>query len=106
MFRRRIDERVKEAAPFLEFDRDPYIVLVDGELHWIIDACATSDSYPYSEHFIGDNFDSARKSVKTVVNPYNRDIDFYIYDEDDPIIQVWSRIDQDSFRSGTSGDRT
>ena len=112
MFRRRIDERVKEAAPFLEFDGDPYIVLVEGELRWIIDAYTISASYPYSEHFIGDNFTALRESnqigtgrptfarglnyvrnsVKAVVNPYNGDIDFYIYDEDDPIIQVWNSI--------------
>ena len=119
MFRRRIEERISEAAPFLQFDRDPYIVLIGGELRWIVDAYTTSSSYPYSEHFDGGTIQSgtaletsdrstealgrginyARNSVKAVVDPYNGNIDFYIYDESDPIIRVWKGIYPDLFRS-------
>jgi len=38
LFRRNIVERVTELAPFLTFDGDPYLVVVDGKLYWIIDA--------------------------------------------------------------------
>lgn len=115
MFHRQISERVKTLAPFLQFENDPYIVLVDGELKWIIDAYTTSNDYPYSEPFTarenieyeegnskrllvtqvdqqlaGANY--IRNSVKVVIDAYNGDTDFYIYDPDDPLIQVWEKI--------------
>ncbi len=112
MFYRNILERVNRAAPFLTFDSDPYIVLIDGELRWIIDAYTTSTNFPYSEYYasgaIGGSRIAAgrespdaprtgpinyiRNSVKAIVNPYNGDIDFYIYDENDAIIKIWDRI--------------
>ncbi|MCG6958287.1 UPF0182 family protein, partial [bacterium BMS3Abin03] len=52
MFHRQIEERVKTLAPFLTYDKDPYIVLGDdGRLYWIIDAYTTSNYFPYSETF-------------------------------------------------------
>jgi uncharacterized membrane protein (UPF0182 family) len=94
MLNRNISRRVKLAAPFLQFDEDPYIVMIDGELLWFIDAYTTSSTYPYSEHMSKsqglNNY--IRNSVKAVVNPYNGKIDLYVYDEDDPVIKVWDRI--------------
>lgn len=100
LFNRNIIKRVRMAAPFLHFDHDPYIVLINGELRWIIDAYTTSTSYPYSEHFslkekssaIPSGINYIRNSVKAVVDPYNGDIDLYIYDDGDPIVKVWNRI--------------
>src|SRR5438309_10705081 len=51
LMRRNIQQRVFELAPFLLFDRDPYLVIGgDGRLYWIIDAFTTSERYPYSRH--------------------------------------------------------
>jgi len=41
MFHRQIEDRVNRLAPFLVFDNDPYIVLADGRLFWIVDANTT-----------------------------------------------------------------
>ena len=121
MFHRQIQERVKLLAPFLKFDNDPYIVLSNGNLYWMIDAYTTSRYYPYSEPFISTeaidaeggnkgrdltssvnrNFSGAnyiRNSVKVVVNTYNGSVDFYIFDKEDPIINVWSKIYPDLFK--------
>ncbi len=115
MFHRQIEERVKLLAPFLKFDNNPYIVLDNGKLYWIIDAYTTSDYYPYSEPFSSDEaigykegnnerslsasvseiFNGAnyiRNSVKVVVNAFDGSVDFYIIDKNDPIIKVWSKI--------------
>ena len=51
MFHRQIKNRIRTIAPFLNFDEDPYIVLDNGKLYWIIDAYTTSNYYPYSEPF-------------------------------------------------------
>ncbi|MBW3629821.1 MAG: UPF0182 family protein, partial [Gemmatimonadetes bacterium] len=38
LFRRHVRERVQALAPFLTFDADPYIVISEGRLFWVIDA--------------------------------------------------------------------
>ena len=49
MIHRNIREIVDGIAPFLIYDRDPYIVVGDdGGLYWIIDAFTESSNYPYS----------------------------------------------------------
>ena len=99
LFRRNIELRVQEIAPFLNYDRDPYLVAArpdDPEddrnhLYWIIDAYTTSDRYPYSDP--GENpFNYLRNSVKVVIDAYNGKVDFYIADESDPIIRTWDKI--------------
>ena len=78
MYYREIGERVKKAAPFLQFERDPYLVIgQDGRLFWIIDAYTTSNQFPYSEPVRGmGNY--IRKSVKAVVDAYNGSLAFYL----------------------------
>jgi uncharacterized membrane protein (UPF0182 family) len=111
LFHRRIQDRVKLIAPFLQFDDDPYVVLANGELYWIIDGYTTSHNYPYSEPFytgIASKYRSRRRllgggrrlrginyirnSVKTVVDAYNGSVDFYVFDPNDPLIQAWQKI--------------
>jgi uncharacterized membrane protein (UPF0182 family) len=121
MFHRQIAERVRTLAPFIGFDEDPYIVLADGRLHWIIDAYTTSEYYPYSEPFISSEviqyregnltrslrlevsdylsgINYIRNSVKVVVDAFEGTVDFYVFEPEDPMIQVWSRIFPDLFR--------
>ncbi len=105
MFRRNIKQRVKQIAPFLQFDGDPYLVVADAEgefsspkaesgenyLYWIVDAYTTSDRYPYSDP--GDNaFNYIRNSVKIVVDAYNGSVRLFIADASDPIIRTWSEV--------------
>ena len=97
LFRRNIKQRVQAIAPFLNYDRDPYLVAADAEngkenyLYWIIDAYTTSDHYPYSDPG-DDSFNYVRNSVKVVVDAYNGKVDFYIADADDPIVQTWDKV--------------
>lgn len=97
MFHRNIRERVRNLAPFLRFDSDPYIVLSEGRLFWMQDAYTVSDHFPYSEKFGGINY--LRNSVKIVIDAYNGSVDFYIFDDEDPIIQVWSKIFKGMFKT-------
>ena len=39
----------RRSAPFLDFDGDPYPVVVDGRIVWVIDAYTTTDRYPYAQ---------------------------------------------------------
>ncbi len=100
MFHRQIEERVKLLAPFLQFDQDPYIVLANGKLYWMIDAYTTSEYFPYSQPLPSHNdINYIRNSVKAVVNAYDGSVNFYVMDDTDPIIKTWSKIFPDLFKT-------
>lgn len=90
LYHRNIKERLARIAPFLSFDRDPYMVISEGRLFWIADAYTATDRYPYSERFGGINY--IRNSVKAVVDAYDGDVRFYLADEKDPLIKTWAGI--------------
>lgn len=97
LFRRNISERAEAIAPFLYYDRDPYLVVAKGQeeesdnLYWLIDGYTISDRYPYSDP--GENqFNYIRNSIKVLINTNDGETNFYIADSDDPLIQVWQKI--------------
>ena len=95
LFKRTLEQRVQAIAPFLTYDRDPYLVSADGRLLWIWDAYTTSDHYPDSQPLTGDLFTGmnyVRNSVKVVIDAYDGSVSFYQADPNDPIINAWSRI--------------
>lgn len=105
MYYRNIAERLQRALPFLQLDRDPYLVVTkSGELKWICDAYTTSDRYPYAER-VRDRFHSLpgsrlnyiRNSVKVVVDAYDGKMTFYLTDAQDPVIATYARIFGGSF---------
>ena len=91
MIRRNISDRIAYIAPFLNLDRDPYSVILNGRMVWIVDCYTTSDHYPYSQRN-ADGINYIRNSVKVVVDAYTGDTDFYVSDPDDPIIKTWQRV--------------
>ena len=90
MMYRRVAERVRQAAPFLRYDHDPYFVVTDdGRLVWIIDAYTTTDRYPYAQPERGLNY--IRNSVKVTVDAFDGTMVFYVVDPADPLIRAWAR---------------
>ena len=96
MYNRRIVNRARLLAPFLDYDSDPYMVVSGGRLFWIQDAYTTSDMYPYSRRTYGRFGNKAlnyiRNSVKVTIDAYNGDVTFYIIDEEDPIAKTYASI--------------
>ncbi len=93
MIYRNIMKRVQKIAPFLTYDDDPYVVTVDGKIYWIVDAYTQSTLYPYSEPYdkmYKTNY--VRNSVKIIIDAYNGDVNFYICDPEDPMIQTLAKI--------------
>jgi uncharacterized membrane protein (UPF0182 family) len=90
LFARAVPERVRRIAPFLTYDRDPYLVVAGGRLVWILDAYTTSDRYPYSTPHRGINY--IRNSVKVVVDAYDGTVDFYLVDPADPVAATFARV--------------
>ena len=95
LFNRNIQERIRTVAPFLMLDQEPYITIIDGRLKWIQDAYTISYRYPYSQPTaLGGRrrINYIRNSVKIVVDAYDGDLAFYIWDSKDPMIQTYARI--------------
>ncbi|MEM7093728.1 MAG: UPF0182 family protein [Actinomycetota bacterium] len=99
VWNRNVRDRVEKVAPFLEFDHNPYPAVVDGDIHWVVDAYTTTSNYPYSQPRNGSGLDNqsglrggynyVRNSVKAVVDAYDGSVTLYIVDETDPLIQAW-----------------
>jgi uncharacterized membrane protein (UPF0182 family) len=113
LYVRDVGERVRTIAPFLSFDSDPYPVVVDGRIQFVVDAYTTAATYPYGE--LADtrqvaNSDLAdrplnyvRNSVKAVVDAYDGDVTLYLtdslYGERDPIARAYAKAFPDLFTS-------
>ncbi|MGC4107572.1 MAG: UPF0182 family protein [Thermomicrobiales bacterium] len=92
---RSVVDRAKKIAPFLQYDDDPYLVIADGRLVWVIDAYTTSDHYPNATKWQGVNY--LRNSVKVTVDAYDGTTTFYRTGETDPIADAWGKIYGDLF---------
>ena len=91
LIHRNISDRVEALAPFLMYDRDPYMVISEGRLFWIIDAYTVTDNYPYSTQAMR-TINYIRNSVKIVIDAYNGTTTYYLADADDPIAATISKI--------------
>jgi uncharacterized membrane protein (UPF0182 family) len=102
LFIRDVTDRLETLAPFLAFDADPYPVVVDGRVKWVVDAYATTDRYPYAQRAVTDtvpnasglrgrSFNYVRNSVKATVDAYDGTVDLYIVDDSDPIAAAYSK---------------
>jgi len=104
---RDIADRVRKVAPFLHLDADPFPVVVDGEIKWIVDAYTTTNRYPYAQTArtndlpsgsgLNHSFNYVRNSVKAVVDAYTGDVTLYRVDERDPIARMWASAFPDLF---------
>lgn len=97
MIHRNVVERIKAITPFLELDKDPYLVMTKDRFYWIQDAYTMSPWYPASkpaaDNFLeGDKpFNYIRNSVKIIVDAFDGTVDYYVSDPSDVIINAYSR---------------
>jgi len=101
LLQRDVRSRVAKIAPFLHLDADPYAVVVDGQVKWVVDAFTTSNRYPYAETAnvsqltagsgLDHSFNYVRNSVKAVVDAYSGEVTLYLMDTKDPIARMWSK---------------
>jgi uncharacterized membrane protein (UPF0182 family) len=102
---RNIRQIVSDVAPFLHVDTDPYPVIMDGRILWVLDLYTTSTHYPYSQPLtrsaVGRLAESSslqpginymRNSVKAVIDAYDGHVTFYLNDPTDPVAQAWDQV--------------
>jgi uncharacterized membrane protein (UPF0182 family) len=93
LLHRNIKDRVGTIAPFLQLDRDPYVVISAGRFYWMQDAYTTSEWFPYANpEPDGGDINYIRNSVKVVIDAYNGTVAFYVADAADPIVATYRRI--------------
>ncbi|HWC35371.1 MAG TPA: UPF0182 family protein [Mycobacteriales bacterium] len=113
--------RVAKVAPWLTLDGDPYPVVINGEVLWVVDGYTTSDGFPYSEQESlssttktslnttteavaaqrNTQINYIRNSVKATVNAYTGQVSLYEWDQvpsdadpsanPDPVLKTWEK---------------
>ena len=96
LIHRNISDRAETIAPFLLYDRDPYMVISEGQLFWILDAYTITNNYPYSTQAT-QSLNYIRNSVKVVIDAYDGTVTYYLADAADPIAATISKIFPDLF---------
>ncbi|MBI1376794.1 MAG: UPF0182 family protein [Frankiales bacterium] len=104
-------DRVEKVAPWLQVDGDPYPIVADGRVLWVVDGYTTTDQYPNStpisfgdattdtlttqaKNVAGqtrDNVNYIRNSVKATVDAYDGTVTLYQWDQSDPILATWMK---------------
>jgi uncharacterized membrane protein (UPF0182 family) len=109
---RNVRDRLEKLAPFLSYDGDPYPVVVEGRIKWVVDAYTSTSRYPYAQRIGGDvqltagsgidpDANYVRNSVKAVVDAYDGSVTYYVNDPEDPIIKAWASAFGDLFTPGS-----
>ena len=107
LFHRSLGDRLSRIAPFLRYDKDPYVVINDaGRLVYIQDAYTVSDRFPHAQGFdpatldasrLGAPFNYIRNSVKITMDAYDGTLHFYMSDPADPIVRAYAGVFPDLF---------
>ena len=92
ILRRQVHDRAEAIAPYLQYDSDPYLVISEGRLFWILDAYTTTDMYPYATRGGRNYINYIRNSVKVVMDAYDGTLTYYRMDVDDPIIASYDEM--------------
>ena len=109
-------DRVSRIAPFLNYDPDPYIVINNGQLYWIIDFYVTSRYSPNSQMYVDDTarltgelelyeephfdkFNYIRNAGVAVVNAYTGAVDFYAVKDGEEVMRTYQKAFPELFKT-------
>ncbi|MGQ0814286.1 MAG: UPF0182 family protein, partial [Gemmatimonadota bacterium] len=99
-FRRRVSERVRTIAPFIAWDPDPYPVVANGHVVWLIDGYSATTTFPLSRGIENEAIGSVRylrNSVKATIDAATGEMRVYRFAEDDPILATYANAFPDLF---------
>ena len=103
IFRHKLTERIRTLAPYLILDRDPYLVVTQKKLFWNPGRIHGFRQIPdvHALSYATGEVSYIRNSVKITMDAYNGNIDFYLFDAQDPIIGAYSRIYPGMFKDAS-----
>jgi uncharacterized membrane protein (UPF0182 family) len=103
-------QRIAKVAPFLTLDGDPYPVVANGQVLWVVDGYTGTDNYPYSKRInlnqatsntyspsglavgpSGNEVNYLRNSVKATVNAYTGAVHLYQWGPANPLLRTWMK---------------
>ncbi len=123
MYVRDVRSRAEAIAPFVHFDSDPYPVMVNDRIVWVLEGYTTTSQYPYAQSGDTDSlssrsgllrsFNYVRNSVKVVVDAYDGTTRFFAFDspdkngkmQADPILSAYRRAFPSLFRPSAEFER-
>jgi len=98
-WRREVVDRVANVVPFLLVDPDPYPVLHDGRLTWIVELYSASRRYPLAQPAQERRVNYLRSVAKAVVDGVTGEVSLYALEPDEPLLATYRRVFPDLFRS-------
>jgi uncharacterized protein len=114
LVQRNIKAITSDLAPFLEVDSDPYPVVTDGRVVWVVDLYTSSSYFPYSQPItqvqrrrlpvstdLNNGLNYVSSSVKATIDAYDGTVNFYVVDDSDPLIRAWQETYPELFRDGS-----
>ncbi len=114
LVQRNVRAIVTDLAPFLRVDSDPYPVVTEGRIVWVVDLYTSSSYFPYSQPItqnarrrltnatqLNPGLNYLSSSVKATIDAYDGTVDFYVVDQSDPVIRAWQETYPGMFQDGT-----
>jgi uncharacterized membrane protein (UPF0182 family) len=111
-----VTDRLSHIAPFLDYDPDPYMVIDDGQLWWVVDFYVTSKNYPNAQFYEDDTsptpesnyvephykrfkkFNYIRNSGVAIVNAYSGEVSFYAIKDNEVITRIYDKAFPNLFK--------
>ena len=109
-----VSDRLSHIAPFLDYDPDPYIVIADGQLWWIVDFYVTSQWHPNAQFYKDDTaevpdsfrdadlrykkFNYIRNPGVATVNAYSGEVNFYAVKGNEAIMDAYQKTFPNLFK--------
>ena len=111
LLQRDVRSRLEAAAPFLSFDSDPYPVVINDRILYVLDAYTTTNRYPNAQRAdtsdvsgqsgLPGRFNYVRNSVKATVDAYDGTITLYVIDKKDPLARAYRNAFPELFTDGS-----
>ncbi|HUF75560.1 MAG TPA: UPF0182 family protein, partial [Longimicrobiales bacterium] len=94
IFRRRVTDRATAIAPFLRFPEEPYPVVAEGRVYWVLEGFTGTGAFPLS---VAADFGAVRSSVryvrssvKVTVDAVTGEVAFYRVPVEDPLADAYA----------------
>lgn len=90
VLRRGVRDRVSRIAPFLWFPEDPYAVIDEGRVVWVLEGMSATRFFPLASPHASPEVSYVRNSAKVTIDAVTGEVDFYLVPVDDPLRDTYA----------------